>query len=490
MATPIAICVFAFATVVAHSQASDLLRNEYWREHAHGISLHPPAHAQLFVQILDDTVPWTLGTSGTKQMALQDLRASLRLDPIRERLKQNPQANQELLDQIGNRTKIAPLRSARLLAHSTSNALLRMEGDLGYSITLYVRNHKGMHIDQIAAHAIGQVGANWPSARILREQKIEAAGQSGRLLYYNVPQPNRDDAALGQAFVPIHDESFALLRLDVPFVLFEDVRPIFEAVVNSLAVEDPLALAQQRAKLIENGVRWRETLDNKRCRMAAGHLKLLRIIQGGADIGYMTIEMRRARELNLPGLAAIVQARIRDGQYVYDTKSQFFLSEDSTHELWKINTTARPRNEKPQKPKSDEAAQVTWAETGLRFEDQINVTRHDSVAATERTWQVPAGYISQVELHLLDMLLPHDSQKELGFYAYLPSANKITYRTVQIEPATDGSCRLLTRPSPERGQSIAQYDPQGKFQGRWFPGGRVMVPTNADQLKRIWQVER
>ena len=494
------------------------LTSQRWREYAYGLSMRLPANARILERVMDDSVPWTLGdTSRSNQAVFRNLAQRFSLDRIRTDLKRDIRAtdkpvqpahkdprlrelfrdpwadktNEQMLKEIGTRRTVSSKDQAILLSYADDGALLRVEGDITYVLRLYIKQAaKGIHINKIAAAAVGAVGTDFPSAILTTEKPIELAGRSAALLYFRVPHKGegdkpKGDAALGQALIQINSETFAMLRFDAPYVLFDEVRTIFEAVLDSIEIRPPDELAQQRRVNLERGQIWRQLIGPKQLHDAVGDTQLLRIVQGGWDIGFMTIETRPATELQLPGLAVTVQARVHSWPYVYDTKSSFFVSDDDTHEIWKINTTARLKSQLDEHKEAQK--QLTWAETGLRFEDDINVIRPGLAARKQQAWRKPDAYLSQVDLHLMERLLPHHRRQVFGFYAYLPSANKISYRAVRVEPTPDGGYLVHTRATPVYGESVAQYDKHGQFMGRLLSGGRALIPTTPEKLESIWK---
>ena len=489
------------------------LASQRWREYAYGLSMRLPANARILERVMDDSVPWTLGeTNRSTQAVFRNLAQRFTLDRIRADLKHNMHAtgksvqttfndprlqelfrdpwaektNEQMLDTIGSRRTISSKGQAILLSYADDGALLRVVGDITYTLQLFIKQAtKGVHINKIAAEAVGTVGTNFPSAILTTEKSITIAGRPAALLYYKIPNNRKDDAALGQALIQINSQTFAMLRLDTPHALFDEVRVIFESVLDNIEIRPPDELAEQRRINLERGQMWRQLIGPKQLHDAAGDTQLLRIVQGSHDIGFMTIDTQPRTELQLPGMAVTVQARIYRGPYVQDTKSSFFLSDDDTHEIWKINTTARLKSQLDEYKESQK--QLTWAETGLRFENHIQVIRPGVASRKQQAWRKPDAYLSQVDLHMMERLLPHHQPQVFSFYTYLPSTNKISYRTVRVEPTPDGGYLVYTRATPRYGESIAQYDRHGQFMGRLLSGGRAMIPTTPEQLKIIWK---
>ena len=480
-------------TAAALCRANEaLLSEDRWHEHSFGVSMRVPTDARLYERVIDDAVPWTLGGSdGTRQAMFQSLGQPFHLDLVRNRmlreLVNDPnhlESDRQLLRALQSRKSIGPTRKAMLLAHNMDDSLLLIESDSSYSIRFYLRTStKGLHINKIAAHAINDVGLRWPSAIIETERQIEPAQRAGALFYYKIPDRRRGDRSHGQALIQVDDYTFALLRLDAPYAVRDHAQVAFEAMIDSITIESSDTLLEQRRHNVERGRTWWQAKKLEERLAAIQPVQLLRIIQADSDIGYMTVEMRPGKELGLDGLAVIVQAREYEDEHVHDTKGRFFLSNDLNHEIWDIRTTTQQRDHGLQEVGAPN--KITWAETGTRNRRIIKVTRSGLSGRKELQWELnPETYLSQVDLHLLNQMLPEEAQ-EMGFYAYLPSANKLTYRSVRIEPIRDGY-RVFTRASPDRPESLSKYDKNGQFQGRWLVGGRAVLPTTNEQFKRIW----
>ncbi len=461
----------------------DLLAEMRWREHQYGISLRTPLGSRLYERIIDDVVPWALGRSAVPKLVRRDLRARLPLKAIRKMLGSDPQA-EPLPDVTKRQQVVIAQQAAHFVGHGADSAVLRIEGDIDYFIRLYFMHSKRpMHVHNAATQAMHV------DARLIGDfEKIKVDGRAGALVFYRLLEHD-GFRAYGKAYLTINERTFAVLQLDTPSVLLEQMRPVFAAVLDSLRIADPQVLAADRKEDVERGIAWRQSLDAEELRRARRDVQLLRITQGKDDIGFMRIEMAESNDLGIPALAVVVTVRVIEGDTAFDTRSIFTLSDDLTHEIWSIKTTARARRPvaKQNRYKAD---LLTWIETGLRFKDDLEVKREGPThLPRKQAWQRPPhGYVSQVMLHLTDVLLPPDKKQTMGFYAYMPALNKIVYRTVSVEPLEGGARRVWTRPSPGHGQSIAEYDADGRLRWRLLPGGRIIQPTTQAEFRRIWNV--
>ncbi len=494
---------------------SSIKLGERWKEHAYGVSLQPPADASVFGPISDNTLPWTMGagTGVAQQPKHWALRSNLQLTRIRSELQkrlnqttrwplslqaqspaesQNPwadQTNSQLLQELGNRQSITPTATAHLLAHSSSNALLRIEGKPDYSISLHIRRNDRLHtMEKLAQLTNEQIGMRWPSARVLSEDRMKLNNKPTAINCYLIPDNRSGDRIIGHALVQINDERYILMLLQAPYINFDLCKPVFDAVLNSLDIEPTDQIAMRRRASVERAETWSRSLSADSWRSVKQPTQLLHIMQGAYDIGYMRIDMTEATEMKMDGLLITVRGRIYQGKDLHDTHSRFFLSHKQNSEIWAINTTTRFNGLMAKQKPQISAPNVQWAETGIRSRSIIEVSRARPTGTTQRQWQIPPkGYLSLAQLHLIGSLLPRDTGKPLGFYTYLPSANKIVYRTVRTLKMDDGRYRVLTRVNPAHGESTGEYDAQGRLQWLALPGGRVMVVTTPQQFKEIWR---
>src|SRR6185369_10996180 len=113
-----------------------------------------------------------------------------------------------------------------------------------------------------------------------------------------------------------------------------------------------------------------------------------------------------------------------------------------------------------------------WVETGVRSGDKITVSKQEPGSNKDFKWEKPKeGYLSQVEVLLLDALLPHTAATDVGFYAYYPLQGKLTFRSERVAPQPDGSCRVYSRPAPEHAEQVSYFGTDGRLQKRVLPGG-------------------
>ena len=304
---------------------------------------------------------------------------------------------------------------------------------------------------------------------------------------------------LGQVFLQTGRFTMLVFELDVAENRFEEVKPLFEALCQSVRFETK-RIDARREELVERFAEWRETVQVEQLHAARIDEQWRRVTDKGKDVGYVRVRQRATKKLNMPGIQVRIDTHLVRGDRSTDSDSDFFSSDDGDAEIWSIRMTDRPlhpaerarpkdlqlRLKKPdgkivvRRGVAKEPGAVSWAETGMRDGDRIMVSR-DSAAGTRKDERhALACYLSQVELYLLGQLAasaPWDD--EIGFYAYFPTVGNVTFQTAKLERHHDGSYRLLIRPTPNSPVVISEYDADGRFKSLTTPDQRVVLPTDS-----------
>lgn len=413
-----------FLTASVHGK-SDLLRGQRWQEHSYGISLKPP-------------VGW------------------------------------------------------RQVSQTGDEALVRFYSPAGNLIRLDVKDSAvDLTVADLIPKAIHQLGGVYPSARITGQKKFDLAGRPVALIYFSIPDRKRGPWVLGQAYAQLTKRSFAMLQMEVGQAQFKSCQVLFEAILESIDIQDPQQLDQLRQSQVELGHSWLTSLATTRLQESMKSEQWLRMVDhDDNDIGYIRVRQKRKIEMGKPGVNVEIQSRIVVDQSAYDTISKFFASNDGESELWSVRTTERPRHANASKTRSGRTNTQSWAQTGVRSKDQITVSLERPSGIQKYQWKrPPKGYLSQVQIHLLEPLLhPPNINETLGFYAYYPNAQKVTFRTSRIDSAEDGSYVIYSRLSPDQDEQASYYDAKGKLLRRVLPGGSKILPTNKNRLRMKWQI--
>jgi hypothetical protein len=422
-----------------------------------------------------------------------------------------------------------------VLEQNMDDALVRLLGPRGDVMNLYIKkSSEPIGLKEIETSAVAQVASFNPTAVLLVPPEDKAGGSGageggagevghprkiggapGILLYYRIPS-KKGFWVLGQGFMQISPTAVALLQLDVDETKFNDVRPVFEAVLDTLAVESQEKIEKERTALMVNAAAWKKTITAARLKAALVPEQWLRITgpantsgagkPGERDVGFMRISQHADKQLGAAGFRVTVQGRVLVDTQAYDTQADFFTNDGLDSEVWSIKTTHRVLKKDEKLDAAATAAMAdmnTNAETGVRSHGKITVKRVGAAGNKDFNWDQPgvapvpttaragAGattpppfvYLSQVELQLLDSLLPHNAPLAVGFYAYSASTGKVSFRTERVEPRKDGSCLVYSRVSPEQPEQVTRFDAKGKLVDRTLPGGQTIVPTTEAELK-------
>ena len=384
---------------------------------------------------------------------------------------------------------LLPPTDAHLTEGTGDKHVLRIDG-LGYTIRLkFHKTRQALSIDAVVKAAIEQVGFLDRGAILLEPQRsLTVSGRTGALLYFKHHARQGKPWVVAQALTPVASHTYAELRLEVDHEQLSQVKPIYNAVIDSIELVAPKELDEERAPQVERSEGWRRDLHFERLMDAKVDEQWLRILQGddkkSTDVGYMWIRQRWDTQMNDNGLRVDVQSRIYVGNKLYDTLSNFFLSETGDNEFWSVKTVSRSPVLKDSPQQS-----LSWAETGVRSGDQITVTIEGPGGVETMKWERPQkGYLAQVELYLLGRILPHTKEQTFGFYAYHSSVGKLGFRTERVVPAPNGSFQIYSRPNLEKGEQVSRYDQNGMLIKRFLPGDRVILPATRSELYRIWKI--
>ena len=378
-----------------------------------------------------------------------------------------------------------------------------------YTIDIYTREHaEAMDLQGFARLARQQVAQIYPDARELSERPLRVSNKGGVRFYFLIPAgQGRQSWVIGQSIVQRNSRSVVVMRLETNHRDLNEVRPEYEAMVDTFELLSAKEIQDHRQHLLDRGGTWLDKLDAKDLRDALVEEQWLRIIDHGKDIGYMVIRQLPAKEWEYEGLKVQVQSRVVVGTGAYDSEAKFFLSDSRDREFWSIKTTIRPQGHNTKKKPDVLEANSAWAETGLRAESsvarpgggrdphkQISVTRETPSGHEQFKWEQPREgkeylpFLSQVEMYLMGSLIPHRESKEYGFYAYSPLTGKVSFRTDRVHPMPNGTFKIFSRVSAERPEQISHYDKSGVLIERMFPDGRRVIPATSAQVNAIWQL--
>jgi len=394
-----------------------------------------------------------------------------------------------------------PPLECKFLTRATDKALAVVAGKGNYFMSLYLhrtRDDENLTLSQVAKLSIEQIGTANPTARILDQPRIRVkTGEGdddvkpGKIIYYRVMKERknkqRDDWVVGEAFVMVDPKTWIEMQLEVPYRNFENARPIFEAAVFSINVEDAEAIQARRKKQLEAGKAVIQLIDHKRRLDAMVPEQLWRITDNGKDIGYIIVQMARSKQMGQDGIQVDVKARLSISRGLVDTLSQFFLTADGKEEYFQIKTTIR--DDKPG-PNGLLPKPVTWVDTGTRQDENVTLVREGPDGKRDFSWKVPLEhYLSQVEIYLLHGLLPHEKRGDYSFYAYNPAKGAMALRTERVIPDVNGTYKIISRRTQDQQEQVSTYDRRERLITRTLSSKQVILPTTAQQLKAVWKLK-
>ncbi len=390
------------------------------------------------------------------------------------------------------------------MQRNADEASLHILGDGGtYNITLWVRTTaEPIDIDHLMAKMVGQVGMDHPSAEILEQKPTKMLDKPAGAIYVRIPDSKRGPWILGQTFALIQDNTYVLLEFETMPTHLQMTTAIFEAIVASMKIEDPKKIDQDRIDMIEGGVAWRANVRNLDLQQAIVAQQWLRILLNNSEVGYMHVAQRTGRQMDANGICVNVDAHMEYAKKVFESTSQFFVSDDDTMEVWSIKTSSYPQVARGMAPNPLSTSTIT--ETGIRSKTKITVNRDTGAARKEYNWDLALpreflpndqvqhlekNYLSQVELWLIPHLLPIKDPRPYGFYAYYSNAHKLAFRTVRVEAQSDGGYIVYSRPTPEAPEQVSHFNAAGMLVEQEIPGGETLKPASKDEIRAQWNVE-
>lgn len=359
------------------------------------------------------------------------------------------------------------------------------------TISVYIkRSENDLALPDVKTKAFSEFAFIYPSVVRLEQdsEPVTVAGRDSLGLFLLVPDDKRGNWVFAQVYTLIDPKTLAVCQLDCDAVRFDSSLKTFNQVLASVAFADPTELDRERTERINNAHTWLDSIDSKKIKSALIDEHWLRITQGGKDVGYMRIRQHDEAEFVVPGTSVEVRSHIIDAQNTYDTEARFFESDDRQIESWNITTTLRlPHNSMSPANAPPQPATQNWHQEGIRNGVEVKVSQESPTNIKEHSWNVPPyPYLSQVDMYVLPALLPHDNPTQLAFYSFHQNSNKLSLRTLRIEPLPGGSYRVFDRPTPDRVEQVATFSPTGRLIERRMSDGRVYLATTPQELKRIW----
>lgn len=400
---------------------------------------------------------------------------------------------------------LRPPLGCNLVERTSDDAVLRILGDAGYRISVYVRKSpERPTLEQLLAKLMGQFAVDQMNSTILVDPKETRIAQvRGLVTYIKVVDPKRKDWVMGFAVLQLNPGAYVMFQLESPMTWFQGSRAIFEAVLASMELVNPFDMNEAREAAVARSIEWRSTLKPVDLQQAVIAHQWLRILQNDKEVGYMHVAQKQDREMQSTGIRVDVEAMIQmDKDFTYTTTGRYFVSDSNSMEIWSTQTVGRRTLAPGETPKPDDVRTVS--ETGVRDKHNIEINRATTAAnrkqlkwdlskrntegAFEAKHRMDQAYLSQVDLHLLPRLLPRKNTEPMGFYAYYPNTGKLAYRTERVAVEPDGSFKIYSRPSPEQPEQMTQYNAAGVLVKRALPGGQVLIPTSKAEIAAKWKL--
>jgi hypothetical protein len=471
------LCLPASLAVAAQpaTTAPDLLKAKPWTDSTYGLSMRPPKGMQLREQSNNQAIVEFTDKTAAISLFVRSGGGMLAFRPVKD-------ADQKGPDNSRWRQRTRTTESPK-------------------AITREFLRKRGRH----------QLSFLYPKARQLADDQpnLTIAGHKATKLYFLVENNAGRRWVVGQAYVILDRQRVAVAQLECDVSTWQQQKRRFEAMLKSVRITDPAKLKKRRAELIEAGHAWHTSLNADQINRVLPDEQWYRITRDGQDVGYMRMHAQRTTDGGQKGIHLTIQKRRVGEKVVYDTVGEFFLSAAGQQETWDLKTTQRPKAEtdlaerKRLPAAGQEPHYPTWIETGVCDQKRIIITHLAPTAvlqeggqaepgqrAKKKQWpRPPKAYLSQVALRLYLPLLPHKTARQMLFYAYDNRAGHIALRRVHIQPLSNDRFAVRVKPTPTQGENVSIYGKDGQLIRRRMPDGRIIKPTNAAQLKRLWNLQ-
>lgn len=410
---------------------------------------------------------------------------------------------------------VRPPASAKEKPGGAEEALVHFADGKRFTMSVSIRKtENALELPEIVRQANNDIGFQHPSFVPLRlgRESVRVGKRPAARMYFHIPanETTRKPWVMGQTFVKIDPFTVAIIRIEFDMERLNEVRPIYEKVLDGITFKDPELIEKERVALVERGSIW-SGLQTYEAMLNAIYKEdqWFRILDDrGRDIGHIHITEEEGEKNNAKGIIIRVESRVMQDENPVDTVRNMFLSKSGIVEYWDYRTTVRPDARKVVQPRNGQnppaigPVEQSWAESGLRGDQElpafispnqkmvnaITVSRESPAGVNELQWETPdKGYLSQVHLQLLGRILPRKGKEEYAFYAY--KDGEIVLRTEKVIPNRDGSYTVISMPNIKRPLTeVRNYDREGKLLQATLPSGRMIKPATLQQIKAIWHL--
>jgi len=400
--------------------------------------------------------------------------------------------------------KLRPPAGAERFDHTSDGALVTFLQPGGMRLAVFIReDESGINLKELREAAFDRFAFAYPSAVYINPKLTPPDRTRWAATMLAAQDHQGRDFRWGQVFIVIDDTHFVIFEMEVSRDDFDAALETLNAVLRSVSFMDRMALRKLRADQMLVGQAW---LSETRKRLDAEGQEppaelWFRVVEEGEDVGYRRVrfitdpEALQAEKLE-PGLAVKEQMRVAAGGRVFDVAISAYQSADRTFEMWEARTTQR-------KPDAGGQRTATWADTGFRTDQGIQSTRDapaelgamqdprakPGVPKTTRWPTPPIAYLAQAQLY---RFLPHwhSLPEDACFYSYDLNTGDLAQRLISVSAAEDGGKVVTIRPTPSSGRQRLTYDAQGNLRRHEMADGRLFIPTTAEQIAALWNVDR
>lgn len=318
--------------------------------------------------------------------------------------------------------------------------------------------------------------------------------------------PRADGVVLitGYTVFPVAPGRFAIFQLDCIEAEFSKARSVYETILATVHIKDASAVKTDRAVgLIAGENLLKQFSDDKLLEVLPKGARFYRLYRPGGtglegddgEVAYQAVEIHPGRRGELDpkkprsrwlqsdqeqGVIVSVKARFLDGKNVIDSESIYFLTPDRAAEAWSTRMAVR---------RGLDVALFTETGAGAGSAIEVSVVQQGQ-PQINKTWQKPPeGYLSQVETHLLPILLVRTGvESSFAFYTYQTQRTDIVLRHDAFEHSdVPGQWRILTRLNEDAAQDLTLLDADGRIIRRSFAGGVVMEAVKPERLMQLWK---
>ncbi len=344
------------------------------------------------------------------------------------------------------------------------------------------------------------------TADFLERSSLEIGGRPAARLYVAEPAGKGKRVIKGVTIFKPSQTDFTVFELIVPEADFQQAKTVTEAMIATARFADSAALNLERGTAVRTGVAflagvgtedWSAVLD--------GVERWRRMYQpaptgsptDATEIGYRSIkawrgklgeikpETERARWRatdHTEGYLVKIRGRQLVSDLVADIDGTYFVSPDRSMEAWLLRTALR----------QDGKVLDRFSESGFRTGKDLKVTidQRGQPTRTIRPLIQGDGYISQVEQHLLPVLIGRSGiEADLAFYGYQSRAERIVLRrdALRRDPSRAGALVLESRARDGVDPRVTIFDASG-VPGRTIEAtGIIAEPSEPRAIMRLWK---